>query len=351
MVQKYAAMESMAVTEEYHSNEMKNANGNVDANDCSVHQDGVKPEHELEIMSVDTPMTTKTSENQILVMLEQSHSNFSPQPPDPESEVKTNDEGKEDGTDSTVEPGLNELMQTNSTIPNNAFEATNKLISTDLNSKHNNEEDGFKLGFNNDESTDVMCVENIEDDHVGRMVHSREPLSIIAEGNSPVAEVAPLIVINRPQASHVPELRKTEDNVRPSISTVKSDLNIMKSEIILPSKSKIPQGIRGIKRLPGCNRMYLQGLKKSTSLNSPLSSADLSPNIYRLAQDDVMGNKIEYDDDELSVISTPMSVLSEVADGRSKSNFIYIHIKNLQLYPVSFLALVGCFIFIMIIFL
>ena len=350
MVQKYAAMESMAVTEEYHSNEMKNANGNVDANDCSVHQDVVKPERELEIMNVDTPITTKTSSNQILVMPEQSHSNFSPQPPDPESEVKTNDEGKEDGTDITVDPGLNESMQTNSTIPNNAFEATNKLISTDLNSKHNNEEDGFKLGFNNDESTDVMCVENIEDDHVGRMVHSREPLSIIAEGNSPVAEVAPLIVINRPPASHFPELRKTEDNVRPSISTVKSDLNIMKSEIILPSKSKIPQGIRGIKRLPGCNRMYLQGLKKSTSLNSPLSSADLSPNIYRLAQDDVMGNKIEYDDDELSVISTPMSVLSEVADGRSKSNFIYIHIQNLQL-NFSFLVLLRCFIFIRIIFL
>ena len=332
MVQKYAAMESMAVTEEYHSNEMKNGNGNVNSNDCSVDHDDAKPEHEQEIMSVDTPMTTKTSENQIPVMPEQCHSNFSPRPPDPESEVKTNDQGKDDGTDITVEPFLTETMHTNSTIPNNAFEATNKLISTDLNSKHNNEKDCFKLGFNNNESTDVMCVQNIEDDHVGRMVYSREPLSIIAEGHSPVAEVAPLIVINRPQVSHFPELRKTEDNVKPSISTVKSDLNIMKSEIILPSKSKIPQGIRGIKRLPGCNRMYLQGLKKSTSLNSPLSSADLSPNICRLSQDDVMGNKIEYDDDELSVISTPMSVLSEVADGRSKLNFIYIHTENLQLY-------------------
>lgn len=342
MVQKHAAMESMAVTEEYHSDGMKNVNGHVNSNDFHVHQDDLKPEqHELEIMSVDTAITTKSSENPILVMPEKNHSNFSLRPPDPESEVKTNDDRKEEGTDITVKPYFTETMQTNSTIPNNAFEATGTLISTDLDSKDNNEERDFKLGFNNNESTDVMCVQNIEDDHVGRMVYSREPLSIIAEGNSPVAEVAPLIVINRPQVSHLPELRNTEDNVKPSISTVKSDLNIMKSEIILPSKSKIPQGIRGIKRLPGCNRMYLQGLKKSTSLNSPLSSADLSPNICRLAQDDVMGNKIEYDDDELSVISTPMSVLSEVADGRSKSNLIYIHIENLKLhyFPSRFLVL------------
>ena len=88
------------------------------------------------------------------------------------------------------------------------------------------------------------------------------------------------------------------------------------------SKSKIPQGIRGVKGIPGGNRLYLTGLKKSTSLHSPLSTSELSPRNQRFSERDGLFAEGSNNTGEFSCASTPMAHVTEAADIRSKFLFI-----------------------------
>ena len=185
----------------------------------------------------------------------------------------------------------------------------------------------FKLGFNNNaHKEENMSLQNIEDENLGRMIYNnREPLSMIMEGNSPVteiapvAEVAPIIIVNHKNDSVNFESSKSDESKKSQMSTKqKNSRTNLKSEIILPSKSKIPQGIRGIKAMPGSNRLYLTGLKKSSSLNSPLSTADLSPRTQTFSERNDSCSEQYNNISEMSGASTPMSNLIDAADIRSK---------------------------------
>ena len=185
----------------------------------------------------------------------------------------------------------------------------------------------FKLGFNNNaHKEENMSLQNIEDENMGRMIYNnREPLSMIMEGNSPVtevapvAEVAPIIIVNHKNDNVHIESSKSDEIKKSQMSTKqKPSRTSLKSEIILPSKSKIPQGIRGIKAMPGSNRLYLTGLKKSSSLNSPLSTADLSPRTQTFSERNDSCSEQYNNISEMSGASTPMSNLIDAADIRSK---------------------------------
>ena len=231
------------------------------------------------------------------------------------------------------------LMVGPTSAVNNAFENDNNESSEGNGKCEQLSENtpSFKLGFNNNAYKDEnMCIENIEDENVGRMVYNnREPLSMIMEGNSPVtetapvAEVAPIIVVNHKYENDNSESSKSDDVKKNQSSTKqKSNRTSLKSEIILPSKSKIPQGIRGIKAMPGSNRLYLTGLKKSSSLNSPLSTADFSPRSQTFSERNESCTEQYNNISEMSGASTPMSNLIDAADIRSKSNlFLFLFAK------------------------
>ena len=229
----------------------------------------------------------------------------------------------------------NDLLMVGSKLPlDNAFEKEanqeNEISNNGDQMKIN--KTSFKLSFNNNaHQGENMCIENIEDENMGRMVYNnREPLSMIMEGNSPVtevapvAEVAPIIVVNQNNEIETQESSTFDISKKKELSTKhKTSRNSLKSEIILPSKSKIPQGIRGIKAMPGSNRLYLTGLKKSSSLNSPLSAADFSPRSQTFSEQDASCIEQYNNASEFSGASTPMSNLIEVGDIRSKLKMRY----------------------------
>ena len=121
---------------------------------------------------------------------------------------------------------------------------------------------------------------------------------------------------------HNSDYSHLKNTVKTDTSKPKTDISSLKSEIILPSKSKIPQGIRGVKGMPGGNRLYLTGLKKSTSLHSPISTAELSPRNQRFSERGGSFPDQNNDIGELSCASTPMTHVSEVSDVRSKLLFL-----------------------------
>ena len=119
--------------------------------------------------------------------------------------------------------------------------------------------------------------------------------------------------------------RGQDDDSRSSHSTM-SDMSALKSEIILPSKSKIPQmdhAITTTSGMRGGQRLYLTGLKKSTSLHSPLQiNENCYPRIPKYS--DEQGRQ---DVEGITGFMTPsdfdLSTKSEVISTRSKLNIIY----------------------------
>ena len=225
-------------------------------------------------------------------------------------------------SNSNIPYNSDEPLLIKSKTPSNAFGTTNDVSSEEPNTQKISDNAIFNSGLNNNVYDEEMCVQNIEDENVGRMVYSREPLSMIMEGNSPVAEVAPIIVINHNQVHHNLDSSNTNNNIKTDTYQPKTGISSLKSEIILPSKSKIPQGIRGVKGIPGGNRLYLTGLKKSTSLHSPLSTSELSPRNQRFSERDGLFADGSNNTGEFSCASTPMTHVTEAADIRSKLLFI-----------------------------
>ena len=317
MLQKTPVMDSVQNHLECHSNDNNQADNDMNSPGDIAIQDGVVQEEDLEIGNVEISEIDEPSKTSAFVIL-----------PEIPSDVQSSTTKKaisieidEDGEDSNKTVGCAEKdgLITEASTTNNALDIGN--VPNDLKILNSLENQEFKLDLSHNEYSDQMCVQNIEDENLGRMVYGREPLSIIAEGNSPVAEVAPIIVINRNQVNL--KYPKLDDNVKTSITKPRPERSSLKSEIILPSKSKIPCGVPGIKGVPGSNRLYLTGLKKSTSLTSQLSTADFSPRSYKFSEENCSYTDTYIDGGDISGVSTPMTILSEVADVRSKLSLFF----------------------------
>ena len=317
-------MESIQAHLECNSNENIVSNNDLNFHNAIASEDGVISEisePDLQRGCFDILDSHRPSETKPIVINQRIPANPPIYPP--EQAMKIEIEEEDNKTNNAIPYNSDEPLLIKSNIPANAFEAPNNAPSEEPVTHKISENPSFKLGLNNNASNEEMCVQNIEDDNVGRMVYSREPLSMIMEGNSPVAEVAPIIVINHNQVHHNSEHSNLNNVIKTDTSKPKTDIiSSLKSEIILPSKSKIPQGIRGVKGIPGSNRLYLTGLKKSTSLHSPISPAELSPRNQRFSERGSSFPDQNTDIGEFSCVSTPMTHVSGVSDIRSKLQFL-----------------------------
>ena len=317
-------MESIQAHFECNSNENNVSNNGINFNNDIASEDGVISEiaePDLQNGCFDIPDSHRPSETKPIVINQRILAN----PPiySPEQAMKIEIEQEDNKTNNGIPYNSDEPLLIKSNIPTNAFETPNNIPSEETVTHKISGNPSFKLGLNDNASNEEMCVQNIEDENVGRMVYnSREPLSMIMEGNSPVADVAPIIVIHHNQVHHHSEYSNLNNTVKTDTSKPKTDISILKSEIILPSKSKIPQGIRGVQGMPGGNRLYLTGLKKSTSLHSPISTAELSPRNQRFSEGGGSFPDQNNDIGKLSCVSTPMTHVSEAFDVRSKLLFL-----------------------------
>ena len=282
----------------------------------NTHQDDVQAAHFLENGPYDVPDITSSSKLETSVIALQSLAHLPSNSQLETTDIRVEDNG--DGSDSVISCYTSKKLNQIPSIPTNAFEIDLNSSPNDFDQHLNSNDQTYNSDTLRNKDNDPMCVQNIEDENMGRMVYNREPLSMIMEGNSPVAEVAPIIVINQGQGSHSyveHDLIKTSST---DITNHNKNMSMLKSEIILPSKSKIPQGTRGIKAMQAGHRLYLTGLKKSTSLHSHLSITEHSPRNHERFPEIPICTEQDNDTQDISGLSTPTTNMSEVADIRSK---------------------------------
>ena len=228
-----------------------------------------------------------------------------PYPPQAENNIGSPDK-IDDCQDIVPDLALSNRSTPLPNIPTNAFEIDRIPSSEDLSKeifqKVFEDHEMTAVSNNNSKCNDPINVQDIEDENTGRVIYSREPLSMIMESNSPVAEIAPTIVINKNEVKQNSVADDAANTNRDDRNTSASEINALKSEIILPSKSKIPHSIHGIKGVSVANRLYLTGLKKSNSMHSPLATPE---SFYK---------PVNYN----SGLITPRSEMSDFDDSRSK---------------------------------